>query len=64
MEELEYSFKLLLESGASIEEMNVVRKHLCELKGGKLGAMLAHTNLITLISSDVPEMKYQPLEVE
>lgn len=54
MEELEYSFKLLLESGASIEEMNVVRKHLCELKGGKLGAMLAHTNLITLISSDVP----------
>ena len=34
--------------------MNVVRKHLCELKGGKLGAVLAHTNLITLISSDVP----------
>ena len=51
---MEYCFKLLLESGASIQEMNVVRKHLCELKGGKLGAVLAHTNLITLISSDVP----------
>lgn len=54
IEELEVIFKLLLESGASIQEMNIVRKHLCELKGGKLGEALSHTNLITLVSSDVP----------
>ncbi len=54
IEELEYTFKLLLESGATIQEINTVRKHLCELKGGKLGAALSHTNLITLVSSDVP----------
>jgi glycerate 2-kinase len=54
IEELAATYKLLLESGATIQEMNIVRKHCCELKGGKLGAMLAHTNLITLISSDVP----------
>ncbi len=54
IEELAYTYQLLLESGASIQEMNIVRKHLCELKGGKLGAALSHTNLITLISSDVP----------
>jgi len=53
-EELAFTYKLLLESGASIQEMNVVRKHLCDLKGGKLGELLSHTNLITLVSSDVP----------
>jgi hydroxypyruvate reductase/glycerate 2-kinase len=54
IEDLEITFKLLLESGATIQEMNIVRKHLCELKGGKLGAALSHTNLITLVISDVP----------
>jgi len=53
-DELAFTYKLLLESGASIHEMNVVRKHLCDLKGGKLGELLSHTNLITLVSSDVP----------
>ena len=54
VEELEFTFRLLLESGANIQEINTVRKHLCEFKGGKLGAALSHTNLVTLISSDVP----------
>ena len=54
VEELTLLHKILLSSGASIEEMNVVRKHVCELKGGKLALELAHTKLITLIVSDVP----------
>lgn len=47
-------YKLLLNSGASIQQMNVVRKHVCDLKGGKLGEELAHVKLVTLIESDVP----------
>jgi hydroxypyruvate reductase/glycerate 2-kinase len=54
IEELALTNKILLESGADIHEMNVVRKHLCMLKGGQLAQFLHHVNLITLISSDVP----------
>jgi hydroxypyruvate reductase/glycerate 2-kinase len=54
VEDLQVLYKLLLESGASIHEMNTVRKHVCELKGGKLAKVLADTNLISLIISDVP----------
>jgi len=54
IEELVFTYKLLLKSGVSIHEMNVVRKHICEIKGGKLGSILSHVNLITLMSSDVP----------
>ncbi len=54
IEELALTYKLLLESGADIHEINIVRKHLCELKGGQLAQALHHTNLITLAISDVP----------
>lgn len=54
IKDLQQLYELLLNSGASIHEMNVVRKHVCELKGGKLALELEHTKLITLISSDVP----------
>ena len=54
IEELAKTYKLLLESGAPIHEMNVVRKHLCMLKGGQLAQALHHANLITLAISDVP----------
>ena len=54
VEELAATYEILLESGAPIQEMNIVRKHLCELKGGQLAEELRHTNLITLIISDVP----------
>ncbi|MEQ9265704.1 MAG: DUF4147 domain-containing protein [Balneolaceae bacterium] len=54
IDELAYTYKLLLECGASIHEINVVRKHLCELKGGQLAQALHHTNLVTLVASDVP----------
>jgi glycerate-2-kinase len=44
---------VLLRSGASIEEMNAVRKHISGVKGGRLAEMLAQTKLISLIISDV-----------
>ncbi len=45
--------KLLLESGASIDEINAVRKHLSLIKGGWLGKKLSKARVITLILSDV-----------
>ncbi|HEY0857539.1 MAG TPA: glycerate kinase [Albitalea sp.] len=46
--------KALLTSGASIDEMNCVRKHLSGIKGGRLAAMCAPAPVVTLLVSDVP----------
>ena len=46
--------KQLLKSGAPISEMNCVRKHLSEIKGGKLAAAVYPARLLTLAISDVP----------
>jgi glycerate 2-kinase len=44
----------LLNSGASISEMNCVRKHLSQIKGGRLAAACAPAQVVTLTISDVP----------
>ncbi len=44
----------LLASGAPIGEMNVIRKHLSKVKGGKLAAACHPARLINLLISDVP----------
>jgi len=44
---------LLLKSGASIDELNSVRKHLSRVKGGRLAATLYPATVLTLIISDV-----------
>ena len=44
----------LLKSGAAIDEMNTVRKHLSAIKGGRLAALCAPARLVTLLISDVP----------
>ena len=44
----------LLASGASISEMNCVRRHLSGIKGGRLGAVCHPAQLLTLLISDVP----------
>ncbi len=44
----------LLNSGASISEMNCVRKHLSRIKGGRLAAACAPAQVVTLTISDVP----------
>jgi len=46
--------KALLKSGATITEMNCVRKHLSAIKGGRLAAACAPAQVITLMISDVP----------
>jgi len=45
--------ELLIGSGAEIDEINVVRKHLSKVKGGRLGAFYAPVTVISLILSDV-----------
>jgi hydroxypyruvate reductase len=44
----------LLKSGATISEINCVRRHLSSLKGGRLGALCAPAKLVSLLISDVP----------
>ncbi|PKO37770.1 MAG: glycerate kinase [Betaproteobacteria bacterium HGW-Betaproteobacteria-6] len=44
----------LLRSGASIGEINCVRKHLSALKGGRLAAAAWPASVLTLAISDVP----------
>ncbi len=43
----------LLHSGATIHEINCVRKHLSAIKGGKLARLAEPATLLTLILSDV-----------
>ncbi|KQN55598.1 glycerate kinase [Erwinia sp. Leaf53] len=44
----------LLRSGATISEMNLVRRHLSAIKGGRLAAACYPAKVITLLISDVP----------
>lgn len=44
----------LLASGATISEMNCVRRHLSGIKGGRLAAASYPARLLTLLISDVP----------
>ncbi len=46
--------KELLHSGATITEMNCVRKHLSAVKGGRLALACAPARVLTLAISDVP----------
>ena len=46
--------RALLASGATITEMNCVRKHLSAIKGGRLAAAAAPAPVLTLAISDVP----------
>ena len=46
--------RALLASGATISEMNCVRRHLSAIKGGRLGAACYPAQVLTLLISDVP----------
>lgn len=53
LEDKQRTTELLLKAGATIDELNMVRKHLSAVKGGRL-AQLAHpATVLTLILSDV-----------
>jgi glycerate 2-kinase len=53
LEDLQILTRLLLASGAEIGEMNALRKHLDQLKGGRLAQLAAPARVISLILSDV-----------
>lgn len=53
--------RALLASGATIREMNVVRRHLSAIKGGRLAAACHPARVITLLLSDVPGD--QPMDI-
>jgi glycerate 2-kinase len=46
--------KVLLKSGATISEMNCVRRHLSAIKGGRLAVACHPAKVATLLISDVP----------
>ncbi len=46
--------RALLRSGATIFEMNCVRKHLSAIKGGRLGLACSPARVVTLLISDIP----------
>ena len=46
--------RALLQSGATIREMNCVRRHLSAIKGGRLAAACHPAQVLTLLISDVP----------
>lgn len=46
--------RALLKSGASISEINCVRRHLSAIKGGRLAAHCHPARVVTLLISDVP----------
>jgi hydroxypyruvate reductase len=46
--------RALLESGAAIGEMNILRRHLSAIKGGRLAAACHPAQVLTLLISDVP----------
>ena len=45
--------ELLLNAGASIDELNTVRKHLSQVKGGRLARIASPATVVSLILSDV-----------
>jgi len=53
LKDKQITIDLLLKSGASIDELNAVRKHLSRVKGGKLASIAYPATIISLILSDV-----------
>lgn len=51
--DLRTTIELLLLGGASIEELNTVRKHLSALKGGRLLQLFGRSTCVSLVLSDV-----------
>ncbi len=54
LEDILGTFEVLVTCGANIVEMNIVRKHLSLIKGGRLAQAAAPARQLTLYVSDVP----------
>jgi len=53
LSDLQTATEELLKSGASIHEINTVRKHLSDIKGGQFASTLAPARVVALVLSDV-----------
>ncbi|MBI3927135.1 MAG: glycerate kinase [Armatimonadetes bacterium] len=53
LDDLKVTNRSLLACGAAIEEVNIVRKHLSQVKGGRLARRIAPAMGLTLVLSDV-----------
>lgn len=53
LEDKQVTTQILLGSGATIQEVNALRKHLSQLKGGRLAQLACPATLVALILSDV-----------
>ncbi len=54
LDETREAMRQMLRSGAPIDKLNVVRKHLSAVKGGRLLHAIAPAGVVSLILSDVP----------
>src|SRR6266849_9744235 len=54
LEDVQQTHHALVTCGASIDEINTVRKHLSAVKGGRLGVLAGKATKVTLGVSDVP----------
>jgi hydroxypyruvate reductase len=53
LQDLQRATELLLDSGATIQELNTVRKHLSAMKGGQLARAISPGRTVGLVLSDV-----------
>jgi glycerate 2-kinase len=53
LEDLRELNRLLIGCGATIRDINIVRKHLSLVKGGRLGYLARHSQIVALFVSDV-----------
>ena len=53
LEDKQHINEILIRSGATINEINIIRKHLSQVKGGRLAQVCMPAELVTLVISDV-----------
>jgi glycerate 2-kinase len=53
LEDIQNLNRILINCGASIQEINVIRKHLSGLKGGRLGLLASQSRVLAIYLSDV-----------
>src|ERR671930_2235207 len=53
LEDKQRTTQILLDCGATIHEINAVRKHISKVKGGRLARLAYPATLVSLILSDV-----------
>ena len=61
LEDVQQLFRTLVTCGASIDEINTIRKHLSAVKGGRLAEAAPAATKITIAVSDVPAGKESAL---